>query len=128
MIKYILMNNRAVYMCRKKNDKIILLCYSPNGTNSLNTLETPLLDADSQVPPLDLDPHTNAQSPSNFIHNSELELHRIEDESKSLSPKNNDDSEGILSLVHKFTYYQIIVADSAHFSSLKDYVIKDLRK
>ncbi|XP_025158189.1 pericentrin isoform X3 [Harpegnathos saltator] len=69
---------------------------NPNNTSSLNTLEAPLLDGDkmdTQVPPLDLDPHTHTQSPSNFVHNSEPELHHIMDESKLSSPKNNDDSD-----------------------------------
>ncbi|XP_014473124.1 PREDICTED: A-kinase anchor protein 9-like isoform X2 [Dinoponera quadriceps] len=69
---------------------------NPNNTNSLNTLEAPLFDADkmdAQVPSLDLDSHTHTQSPSNFVHNSELELHHTEDESKSSSAKNNDSSE-----------------------------------
>ncbi|XP_032673747.1 A-kinase anchor protein 9-like isoform X3 [Odontomachus brunneus] len=68
---------------------------NPNSANSLNALETPLLDKmDTQVPPLDLDLHSpHTQSPSNFLRNSELELHHIEDESKLSSPKNNDNSE-----------------------------------
>lgn len=69
---------------------------NPDGTNSFNTLETPLLETDkmeTQVPPLDLDLHINTQSPSNFIHSSESESHHTEDESKSSSPKNKDDKE-----------------------------------
>lgn len=88
----------------------------------MNALEIPLLDKmDTQVPPLDLDPHSRTQSPSNFLHNSELELHHTEDESKLSSPKNNDNSEGILFVVHKFIHYQIIMAGLAYFNSLRDF-------
>ncbi|XP_011862266.1 PREDICTED: A-kinase anchor protein 9-like isoform X2 [Vollenhovia emeryi] len=64
-------------------------------TNSLNTLETPLLDTDkidTQVPPLDLHSHTHSYSNGNVGH-SEMELQRSGEESKSSSPKNNDVSE-----------------------------------
>ncbi|XP_020284219.1 A-kinase anchor protein 9-like isoform X3 [Pseudomyrmex gracilis] len=57
------------------------------NTNSLNTVETALFDAnkiDTEVPPLDLDSH----SPSNGIHHSEIDLHRSE--SKLSSSKNNE--------------------------------------
>lgn len=62
-------------------------------TNSLNTLEAPLLDVDkieAQVPLLDL--HSHSYSNGNVGH-SEMELHRSEEESKLSSPKNNDISE-----------------------------------
>lgn len=58
------------------------------NTNSLNTVETALFDADkidTEVPPLDLDSH----SLSNGICHSEIDLHRSE--SKLSSPKNNED-------------------------------------
>lgn len=64
-------------------------------TNSLNTLEAPLLDVDkidTQVPPLDLHSHTHSYSNGNVGH-SEMELHRSGEESKLSSPKNNDVSE-----------------------------------
>ncbi|TGZ57607.1 Uncharacterized protein DBV15_09844 [Temnothorax longispinosus] len=64
-------------------------------TNSLNTLEAPLLDLDkmdTQVPPLDLHSHTHSYSNGNVGH-SEMELQRSGEESKSSSPKNNDVSE-----------------------------------
>ncbi|XP_071554140.1 uncharacterized protein [Temnothorax nylanderi] len=64
-------------------------------TNSLSTLEAPLLDLDkmdTQVPPLDLHSHTHSYSNGNVGH-SEMELQRSGEESKSSSPKNNDVSE-----------------------------------
>ncbi|XP_077272037.1 uncharacterized protein LOC143902746 isoform X1 [Temnothorax americanus] len=64
-------------------------------TNSLNTLEAPLLDLDkmdTQVPPLDLHSHTHSYSNGNVGH-SEMELQRSGEQSKSSSPKNNDVSE-----------------------------------
>ncbi|XP_018057883.1 PREDICTED: A-kinase anchor protein 9-like isoform X2 [Atta colombica] len=60
--------------------------------NSLNTLETPLLDVDkidTQVPPLDLHSNTHSYSNGNVSH-SGMELHRSGEESKLSSPKNND--------------------------------------
>ncbi|XP_011059729.1 PREDICTED: A-kinase anchor protein 9-like isoform X7 [Acromyrmex echinatior] len=63
--------------------------------NSLNTLETPLLDVDkidTQVPPLDLHSNTHSYSNGNVGH-SGMELHRSGEESKLSSPKNNDISE-----------------------------------
>ncbi|XP_018368606.1 PREDICTED: A-kinase anchor protein 9-like isoform X3 [Trachymyrmex cornetzi] len=63
--------------------------------NSLNTLETPLLDVDkidTQVPPLDLHFNTHSYSNGNVGH-SGMELHRSGEESKLSSPKNNDISE-----------------------------------
>jgi len=60
--------------------------------NSLNTLETPLLDVDkidTQVPPLDLHSNTHSSSNGNVSH-SGMELHRSGEESKLSSPKNND--------------------------------------
>ncbi|XP_067211849.1 golgin subfamily A member 4-like isoform X3 [Linepithema humile] len=58
------------------------------NTNSLNTLEVPLLDMDRmdvQVPPLELD----MLSFSNGIRHSDMELQRVEGESKLSSPKND---------------------------------------
>lgn len=62
-------------------------------TNSLNTLEAPMLDADkvdTQVPLLDL--HSHSYSNGNVGH-SGMELQRSGEESKLSSPKNNDVSE-----------------------------------
>lgn len=62
-------------------------------TNSLNILETLLLDkVDAQVPPLDLDSQTHSCSNGNVGH-SGMELHRSGEESKLSSSKNNDVSE-----------------------------------
>ncbi|XP_012524431.1 A-kinase anchor protein 9 isoform X3 [Monomorium pharaonis] len=64
-------------------------------TNSFNTLETPMVDADkihAQVPPLDLHSQTHSYSNGNVGH-SGMELQRSGEESKLSSPKNNDISE-----------------------------------
>lgn len=65
-----------------------------NTLNSFNALETPLPDVDkvdTHIPPLDLGSRTHTHSLSNC--NSGVELHRVEGESRSSSPKNNDASE-----------------------------------
>jgi len=74
--------------------------------NSLNTLESPLPDADkidAQVPPLDLQSHIHSYSNGNVGH-SGMELHgRSGEESKLSSPKNDvsEDSQRVEELLNE---------------------------